>query len=469
MTSLHETKVVEIPARSLRVSHEPDVAVVGGGPTGVAAAMAAARNGAKVLLIEQRGFLGGMGTAAMVPAFCPYTDGEKPVIRGIGLELLDRMKEETGEQFRNRYAEQLDWVPIDTETLKRVYDDSVLGSGADVLFHTFVDEVLYEGEDIRGLVVGNKSGRSVVRAKLYIDGTGDGDLAALAGVPFQSGGERGELQPGTMCYLVAGADRDRFLQFLRETGEPQHLEGLVTKAQENGDLPEGRKRVSGISWVSDSIAGFNFGHLFGIDGTRAEDLTRAAVEGRKLIQTQLKFLRKYVPGFERIHLVHSGDQVGIRETRRIQGDYTLVVEDFLSARSFEDDIARNSYFIDIHLANAGHTMTVKHLPPGQSHGVPYRCMLPQGKSNLIVAGRSVSSDRAVQGSLRVMPNCFAMGEAAGVAAAMASQGNYGFREVPIGELQRALLAQGAYLGDNPGQAASALEVGTVAFDAETGD
>ncbi|WP_216855320.1 FAD-dependent oxidoreductase [Paenibacillus alba] len=458
-----------IPAQKLPISHTPDVVVVGGGATGIAAAIAAARNGASTLLIEQRGYLGGMGTAALVPAFCPYTDGEKPVIRGIGLDLLEKMKLAAGDDFLNRYKEQLDWVPIDVETLKRVYDKEVLNSGATILFHTVADQVLLDGEQISGLVISNKSGRSVVQAKLYIDASGDADLAALAGVPFQVGGENGELQPGTMCYVVTGADKGRFEQFILETGQHPQLEALVTEAQLNGDLPEGRKRISGMSWITDSTVGFNFGHIFDIDGTKAEDLTRAAIEGRQLIDTQMRFLRKYVPGFEHIFLVHSGDQIGIRETRRIQGDYTLVVEDFLSMRTFEDDIARNSYFIDIHLANAGATMTIKHLPKGKSHGVPYRCMLPQGKSNLIVAGRSVSSDRPVQGSLRVMPNCFAMGEAAGVAAAMASDRSVGFREVSIPELQRKLVEQGAYLGERPGHEEADQTVaaaGAITFEEE---
>lgn len=444
--------MISIPSQQLPVSYTPDVVIVGGGPTGIAAAIAAARNGAKTLLIEQRGYMGGMGTAALVPAFCPYTDGEKPVIRGIGLELLDRMKREAGEAFHQRYDEQLDWVPIDVETLKRVYDDAVLESGSKVLFHTIADQVLQEGERITGLVISNKTGRSVVQAKLYIDATGDADLAALAGVPFQVGGEDGELQPGTMCYIVSGADKQRFDEFTRTSGQGKQLEKTIVEAQQNGDLPEGRKRVSGIAWISDTVAGFNFGHIFGVDGSKAEDLTLAAIEGRKLIDTQIRFLRKYVPGFEQVHLVHSGDQIGIRETRRIAGDYTLVVDDFLSMRTFEDDIARNAYFIDIHLANAGSTMTIKHLPKGQSHGVPYRCMLPQGKSNLIVAGRSVSSDRPVQGSLRVMPNCFAMGQAAGTAAAMLRETGGGFRDVSIPELQSRLIEQGAWLGERPGQA-----------------
>lgn len=459
---------VSIPAQTLPVSHTPDVVVVGGGATGIAAAIAAARNGADTLLIEQRGYLGGMGTAALVPAFCPYTDGEKPVIRGIGLDLLEKMKRASGEAFLGMYKERLDWVPIDVEVLKRVYDEELLASGAKLLFHTFADQVLTDGDRIEGIVISNKSGRSVVKAKLYIDASGDADLAALAGVPFQIGGDAGELQPGTMCYLVCNADKKRFNRFLEETGYPGNLEPLIIEAQQRGELPEGRKRISGISWVSESVAGFNFGHIFGIDGSKAEDLTRAAVEGRKLIQTQLNFLRKYVPGFENAHLVHSGDQIGIRETRRIQGDYTLVVEDFLGMRTFEDDIARNSYFIDIHLANAGSTMVVKHLPKGESHGVPYRCMLPQGKSNLIVAGRSVSSDRPVQGSLRVMPNCFAMGQAAGTAAAMAAESGIGFREVNVPELQRTLVAQGAWLGERPGQAdtGKAVAAGKIEFDDE---
>lgn len=440
-----------LPEAKIPVSHTVDVIVVGGGASGIAAAISAARGGARTLLVEQRGFLGGMGTVSLVPAFCPFTDKEKPVIRGIGLELMERMKRACNDDYRRNYAEALDWVPIDAETLKRVYDDAVLESGASLLFHTFVYDVVLSADkrSVEGIVVVNKSGRSLIRARYVIDATGDADIAALSGVPFQKGGEAGELQPGTMCYLLANVDRPRFLDYLERTGDTGQLQQTVERAIEAGDLPQGRKSISGLAWVNDYLVGVNFGHVFGIDGTKAEDLTRGAIEGRRLVERQLAFFRSYVPGFEQAHLVASGEQLGIRETRRIVGDYVLKADDFIAARSFADDIARNAYYIDIHLANSSSSMTFTHLPPGQSHGVPYRVLLPLGIDNMWVPGRAASSDRAVQGSLRVMPNCFAMGQASGTAAAMALELSLSSsRDVSVERLQRRLLEQGAWLGED---------------------
>ncbi|WP_373230043.1 FAD-dependent oxidoreductase, partial [Cohnella sp.] len=211
---------------------------------------------------------------------------------------------------------------------------------------------------------------------------------------------------------------------------------------------------SGLAWVNDYLVGVNFGHVFGIDGTKAEDLTRGAIEGRRLAERQTQFFRDYVPGFENAHMVASGEQVGIRETRRIQGDYVLTGEDFMEARSFPDDIARNAYYIDIHLADSKGSMTFTHLPPGQSHGVPYRVLLPLGIDNLWVPGRAASSDRVVQGSLRVMPNCFAMGQASGTAAALALSLSGTSRDVSFPRLQQLLLEQGAWLGESFASAAA---------------
>lgn len=445
---MREMHYETLPATRVPVSAEADVVVIGGGPAGIASAISAAENGAATLLIEQRGFLGGMGTVSLVPAFCPFTDKEKPIIRGIGLELMERMKREAGEAFNREYRDWLDWVPIDAEALKRVYDDAVLEKNVKLLYHTFVcDVVLSESKRrVESVVIANKNGLSLVRCKYVIDATGDADIAAKADVPFQKGGDEGELQPGSMCYLLCDVDRPRFRRFVKKSGDTGQLHRAVERGIAEGVLPEGRKSISGLAWISDTLVGVNFGHVFGIDGTKAEDLTRGAVEGRRLVERQIRFFRKYVPGFEHAHLAASGEQIGIRETRRIQGDYVLTVEDFLEARTFADDIARNAYYIDIHLASSQSEMTINHLPPGQSHGVPHRVLLPVGIDNLWVPGRAASSDRAVQGSLRVMPNCFAMGQAAGAAAAMACSQGVASRDVSVPELQERLLKRGAWLG-----------------------
>jgi hypothetical protein len=440
---------VNIPAESVPVSREVDVVVIGGGAAGIAAAISAAANGAETLLVEQRGFLGGMGTVSLVPAFCPFTDKVKPIIRGIGMKLMERMKQACNADYRKMYEHTLDWVPIDPEVLKLVYDDAAIESGISLLYHTFVYDVLLSEDkrNIEGIIIVNKTGRSVIRCRYVIDATGDADIAAKAGVPFQKGGERGELQPGSMCYLLANVDRSKFHQYLKQSGDTSQLHQTVEQAIASGALPEGRKSISGLAWVNDYLVGVNFGHVFGIDGTKAEDLTRGAIEGRKLVVRQVQFFRDYVPGFEQAHVVATGEQVGIRETRRIQGDYVLTAEDFMQARSFPDDIARNAYYIDIHLANSKANMTFTHLQPGQSHGVPYRILLPVGIDNLWVPGRAASSDRAAQGSLRVMPNCFAMGEASGTAASLALKSSVTSREVSVAELQRKLLQNGAWLGE----------------------
>ncbi|MCL6457726.1 MAG: FAD-dependent oxidoreductase [Gorillibacterium sp.] len=441
---------VTLPAVTLPVSYDVDVVIVGGGASGIAAAISAAINGARTLLVEQRGFLGGMGTVSLVPAFCPFTDKQKPIIRGVGIKLMERMKQACNAEYRKEYEHTLDWVPIDAEVLKRVYEEAAMENGVTLLYHTFVYDVILSKDKrtIEGIIIVNKTGRSVIRCQYVIDATGDADIAALAGVAFQKGGEQGELQPGSMCYLLANVNRQRFNQFVEETGDTGQLHKTVERAISAGALPEGRKSISGLAWINDYLVGVNFGHVFGIDGTKAEDLTRGAIEGRKLAEQQVQFFRHYVPGFEQAHMVASGEQVGIRETRRIHGDYVLTAEDFIEVRSFSDDIARNAYYIDIHLADSKASMTFNHLPPGESHGVPYRVLLPIGINNLWVPGRAASCDRAVQGSLRVMPNCFAMGQASGTAAAIALRSSATSREVDITLLQQRLVEQGAWLGED---------------------
>jgi hypothetical protein len=466
----------------LPVTWEGDVLVTGGGPTGVAAALSAARNGASVLLVEKLGFLGGSATAAQVPAFCPFSDKTKAIVRGIGWEVLTEMLRRTDrpipdpDTYDPKQQQRMDWIPIHPETLKCLYDDLCEAAGVTVLFHTFVPEVMCdlspptqggpergvggERSHITSVVLANKDGLSLARARVFIDATGDADLAARAGCPFEKGDGEGRTQGMTMCFTVANGSREAYLGYVYQTGDG-YLARLVAEARAAGeyDLPDAS--LVGLSFKNETVAGANMGHVYGADSTDARSLSQAEREGRRIVQKLLPFLRKYVPGQENLYLVSTGPHIGIRESRRIIGDYRLTVEDYLECRTFPDDIARNAYFIDLHAVTTEQAARAKSisdaanekeerrhyaLPPGQSHGIPYRCLMPQGVENLLVAGRSLSADRAVQGAARVMPFCFAMGEAAGLAAAMAAQDSGRVRDVDIAALQYRLREQGAWLG-----------------------
>jgi len=267
----------------------------------------------------------------------------------------------------------------------------------------------------------------------------------------------------TLCFTVAGGSREEYLGYVFRTGDG-FLARLVAEARAAGeyDLPDAS--LVGMSFKNEGVAGCNMGHVYGFDSTDARSVSAAEREGRRVVQKLLPFLRKYVPGQGDLYLVSTGPHVGVRESRRIVGDYRLTVDDYLACRTFEDDIARNAYFIDLHAVTTEAAARAKSisdgdreknekrshsLPPGQSHGIPYRCLLPQGMENLLVAGRSLSADRPVQGAARVMPACFAMGEAAGLAAAMAAKEHDGrTRDVDIADLRGRLRAQGAWLGDD---------------------
>jgi hypothetical protein len=448
----------------LPVAWDGDVLVAGGGPAGIAAALSAARNGAqRVLLVEKMGFLGGSATAAQVPAFAPYSDRTKSVVRGIGWEVLTEMLRRTGRPVPvpDVYAvpqdkARMDWAPIDVEILKCLYDDLCETAGVNVLFHTFCPEVVRNGARLTGVVLANKDGLSLARAHVFIDATGDADLAARAGCPFHQGDETGATQGMTLCFTVANGSREAYLGYVHQTGDG-YLARLIAEARAAGDYDLPDASLVGLSFKNETVAGANLGHVYGHDSTNARSVSAAEREGRRVVQKLLPFLRKYVPGQQDLFLVSTGPHIGVRESRRIVGDYTLTLDDYLACRTFPDDIARCAYFIDLHAVTsekAARARTISDgdekksyaLPPGKSHGIPYRCLLPQNVENLLVAGRSLSADRAVQGAARVMPFCFAMGEAAGLAAALAVQSTGRTRDVNVTELQARLRAQGAWLG-----------------------
>ncbi len=427
--------------RELPVRYTCDVLVAGGGPAGVAAALAARRQGCSVRLIEAHSCLGGMGTAGLVPAFMPFGDGVNFLAGGIGREVLDVLRRADG-------SVPPDGMGIRAEVLKRVYDELCAGAGADVTFHAKLVDVAAESGRVDAVVIAGQSGLYAARARVYVDGTGDGLLSALAGAPCEMGDARGAMMPGTLCSLWSGIDwnavRDGGLGVGNSRIEDAFRDGVFTL--EDRHLP-------GMWRVGEGLGGGNIGHTFDVDGTDEESLTRAYLWGRKSLLEYERYYKQYLKGFERMELAATGPLLGIRETRRVLGDYVLTLEDFQRRAVFEDEIGRFAYGIDIHVARPDkasydaflNDFKSLRLGRGESYGIPYRTLTPRGLRNVLVAGRCVSTDRPVQSSIRVMPGCYITGQAAGAAAAMAAAGEGDVRAISVAGLQRALKALGAYL------------------------
>lgn len=383
-----------------------DVVVVGGGPSGCAAAIAAAREGARTLLIEGTGALGGMGTSGLLNAWCPFTDKEKIIYKGIAEKVFLEAKKGVPHVKGN------DWVPINTEQLKGVYDDMVVGAGVSVLFFSTMASVEMKQKGVvDAVVVANKAGLTAYKAKLFIDCTGDGDLAAWAGAGFDIGDGNGDVQEGTLCFALANVDPYEY-----------SLIGGVHSGRKTSPmykiLESGKYDQIKDAHMNDKVAGpgfvaFNAGHV-AVDSTDPASLSSAIIKGRKVARQLQQGLAEFEPKtFGASYLASTGALMGIRESRRIKCDYTFTVDDWLARRDFEDNIGRNAYYIDVHKADA------KKYPrygKGESHGIPYRSLAPAGLRNVLVAGRCISTDHYAYGSLRVMPPCLVTGEAAGTAA-----------------------------------------------------
>jgi FAD dependent oxidoreductase len=444
-------KTIAEPARQVPLYGEYEVAVLGGGPAGIAAAVAAARAGRRTLLIERYGFLGGMGTAAGVTNFCGlhanvYGEMHR-VVQGIASDLLGRIDRLGGLNAPHLILGKILAQAYDTAAYKIAADDLLLSHKVDILFHALgAGVVMHDESRIHALMVETKAGRQAIAAGIFIDCSGDGDLAAWAGARFEVGDNAGGMLYPSMMFRLNGIDPEKAGDAWRT------IPALMEKAEASGTHHFPRKAAivrpqrSPIEWR------VNFTQLAredgsAINGLEPDDLTRGEIDGRRQAINAFDFLRT-VPGFEKSYIVDLPPQLGIRETRRIVGGYMLSGEDVLACASFHDSIGVNGWPMESHVAG---DVIFKFPPIPESRGfneLPYRMLVPEGVDNLLVAGRCASMTHDGQSAARVSGACFAMGEAAGSAAALALGGNTLPRDIAVDKLQAQLKQQGAFLGQD---------------------
>lgn len=444
------------------------VAVFGGGPAGVCAAIAAARCGAKTLLVEQYGACGGMATQGLVGPFmtCYDRSGQHMVIHGLFEEIVDRMVEKGGaihpSQVRSGTA-FTSWItaghdhctPFEPEVLKRVLDEMLLEADVKILYHTaFLEPCIAEGK-ITGARVYSKSGIEKIEADVCIDCTGDGDVARGCGAAYEDGNEAlGIRQPATMFFRVGGVDAQKVEDDIQaHIGDFYRKDGVnyrsmywhVAKARAEGDWTMDRVSIGLYRSVKPDEWAINTSRVMGVNAIDNRSLTAGEIEGRRQVEEIFHCLKKYVPGFENARLLCSGATLGIRESCHIHGRYELQTDDLLHAKVPADSVFVASNSVDVHGRFGPKSNEYMTIQDGEYYGVPYRSLLPEGVGGLLIAGRCLSASSEAAGAVRVMPPVMAMGQAAGTAAALAVRTGCEPAQVDIGELQRQLRADGVYL------------------------
>jgi len=477
-------------------SIQTDVLVAGGGTAGFVAAIAAARNGARVILIEQRDHLGGTHSGAMVMMVrsmrhmkAPRNADEKKILRttyessyadqqivfSIAQEYLDRMievKSAWGTKGQST-ARQM----FDPEIAKWMIEQMVVDAGVDVWFYSQATDILLSKNIVNGVLIENLQERVEIRAKVTIDTTGDGDVCVAAGAPFEKGNpEDGRCQPLTLYFVVGGVDLEKTIRYmdekadefgkeyvdkllcLKKEGKPitfYPFRSRIKKALENGDYPI----PYGLDQVNPDILAYpvrpmfrngkmryestvhNMDMAYNVDATNKKELTKATIAMRDIVIKMVNFYRKYVPGYENCYLVHTAQVVGVRDTRRIIGDYTLTKDDVLGGRHFQDGIGRYGSVMDLHDKNGTRVNTLSEVGGEGWFHIPYRTLLPRGVDGLLMAGRCISADYNAQGCTRSQAACMMTGQAAGTAAAIAVKTGVEPRVLNIAEVQRLLISQ----------------------------
>lgn len=441
---------------------EFDVVVAGGGPAGINAAVASGRSGAKTILIERYGFLGGMSTVSLVyPWMTFHTDSGKQVIKGIAQEIVERLMEQGGSpgHLRDTVGFTNTLTPYHPEKYKLLAIEMLEEAGVELLVHSFVDQVQVEANQITSISLTTKSGPIQVKAKRFVDATGDADLAYLSGAPCLKGRNHDQkTQPMTMKFRMRGVDLKKVKEvmkanpgnFYKKTPIDElndipitGVQGFYKEWNESG-VPINRDQVLFFAGPEDDEVLVNCTRVQGLDGTDVFDLTKAEKEGRKQVLMMAEFLQQKIPGFERASISAVGTQIGIRETRRIDGMYALTIDDVIAGKKFDDTIALSGYPIDIH-DPTGRGVQANDIEGDGSYGIPYRCLVPKRIENLLVAGRCISTTHEALATTRLTPSAMATGQAAGTAAALSIKEHVSPKDLDVKKLQEILKDNGVVI------------------------
>ena len=424
-----------------------DVAVIGGGFSGVAAAISAARGGASVILAEKSNCLGGAACNCLVnPFMCYWTFEEngyvmkKQLSDGIFNEILEEMKKLEYEIDGKTYGENKPVGTFHEEYLKLALNRMAENAGVDLLFHANLVASECEDGAVKSVTLSGKSGTFNLEARYFIDASGDADLAFLSGFGYRLGRDADNLcQPMTLCFRLSNIDIDKFHSL------PQgYINNLYNKFQDEGKIKNPRENVLMFSNYLNGVIHFNSTRIVKLNPTDPFDLTKAEIEAREQVFELFLFMKRNIPGFENCELMMTAPEIGVRESRMIEGEYTLTEGDLLNLTKFDDAIAYGRYSIDIHSPDGTGTY-LHHFKKDEYYSIPYRCSVPKGAENLLVAGRSISADHTAQSAVRIMPIVCCIGEGVGTAAAMAAKEAIPVSGVNTEELRRILKKNGAFI------------------------
>lgn len=414
-----------------------DLIVVGGGLAGVSAAIAAGRSGAEVLLVEKGNCLGGAAVHSLVNPFMPNKvkiDGvTEHIYRGIFDEIVKKLEARFAIIGKNS-------MPFLEEELKYILNEMMKDAGVDLLFHAYIFAADREGDTVKSISVATRSGEVRLEAKMFIDATGDAQLAYLSGCETVLGRERDNLcQPMTLCFRLGNVDVERFF------GSWERLSAAHKRALDGGELLNPRENILVFYTPIPNVLHFNTTRVIKLDPTDPVEFTRAEIIAREQVFEIVELMKKHADGLEKSFLMMTASEIGVRESRKIVGDYVLTEEDCRAFTVFDDAISACNYDIDIHNPEGSGTSHY-YFPDGKWYTIPYRSLIPKGVSNILVAGRCISSDHGAQASYRVMPSVCSIGEAAGTAIGLALSANSSTREIDVKKLQEMLKNNGAFIG-----------------------